>query len=250
MLGVISNIQRFTVHDGPGIRLTVFMQGCPLSCWWCHNPECIKHYNVDDTDLHLRYNVNKLMKEIRKEQIFIDESGGGVTFSGGEPMMQPIFLGEMLDACKKEDIHTAVDTSGLVSTDTFDSLIDKADLFLYDLKIIDNELHQKYTGVSNKLILKNLKTLNNLQKKVIIRIPLIPGITDTKENVNDILNLLKQLPNINDINLLPYHSIAEGKYTKFNIPNYMKGVKISSEEKITEIKNQFTSAGFNASIGG
>ncbi|MBU1014640.1 MAG: pyruvate formate lyase-activating protein [Bacteroidetes bacterium] len=250
MLGVISNIQRFTVHDGPGIRLTVFMQGCPLSCWWCHNPECIKHYKVDDNSEHLRYDVKELMKEIRKEQIFIDESGGGVTFSGGEPMMQPIFLGEILDACKKEDIHTAVDTSGLVSSDTFDSIIDKADLFLYDLKIIDNALHQKYTGTSNTLILKNLKTLNDQQKKVIIRMPLIPGMTDSKQNIDDVIKLLSLLSNIKNINLLPYHSIAEGKYTKYNIPYKMKDVKVLSENKITEIKNLFTNAGFNASIGG
>lgn len=250
MLGVISNIQRFTVHDGPGIRLTVFLQGCPLSCWWCHNPECIKHHNADDNSEYLRYDVKELMKEIRKELIFMDESGGGVTFSGGEPMMQPIFLGEILDACKKEDIHSAIDTSGLVSTDTFDSLVDKADLFLYDLKIIDNALHLKYTGASNKLILKNLKTLNDQQKKVIIRMPLIPGMTDSKQNIDDVIKLLSQLSNIKNINLLPYHSIAEGKYTKFNIPYKMKDVKVLSEDKITEIKNLFTNAGLNASIGG
>ena len=250
MLGVISNIQRFTVHDGPGIRLTVFMQGCPLSCWWCHNPECIKHYKVDDNSEHLRFSVKELMKEIKKEQIFIDESGGGITFSGGEPMMQSIFLGEMLDECKKEDIHTAVDTSGLVSTDTFDSLVDKADLFLYDLKIIDNALHQKYTGASNTLILQNLKTLNDQQKKVIIRMPLIPDMTDSKQNIDDVIKFLSQLSNIKNVNLLPYHSIAEGKYTKFNIPYKMKDVRVLNENKITEIKNLFTNAGFNASIGG
>ena len=250
MLGIISNIQRFTVHDGPGIRLTIFMQGCPLACWWCHNPECIKHYKIDDKDGHLRLNVTDLLKEIKKEQIFIDESGGGVTFSGGEPMMQSIFLGEILDACKEEDIHTAVDTSGLVSTDTFDTLIDKPNLFLYDLKIIDNVLHQKYTGVSNALILKNLKTLNDQQKDVIIRIPLIPEITDTNQNIDDILKLLSQLPNIKTVNLLPYHSIAESKYNKYNIPYKMKGTKLLSENKVNKIKNLFISAGFEASIGG
>jgi pyruvate formate lyase activating enzyme len=250
MLGVISNIQRFTVHDGPGIRLTVFLQGCPLSCWWCHNPESIKQCKIEDSDDHLRLNVKKLMHEIKKELIFIDESGGGVTFSGGEPMMQALFLEQMLDACKAEDIHTAVDTSGLVSTDTFDSLIDKPDLFLYDLKLIDNDLHKKYTGTSNILILKNLETLNELNKEVIIRIPLIPTITDTPQNLNDIIRLLNKMPNIKNINLLPYHTIAAGKYKKLNLPNKMEGIKARIEQHNFKIKDLFSNAGFNVSIGG
>lgn len=250
MLGVISNIQRFTVHDGPGIRLTVFLQGCPLSCWWCHNPESIKYCKVEGSDEHLRLSVNQLMKEIKKELIFIEESGGGVTFSGGEPLMQPIFLEQMLDACKDEEIHTAVDTSGFVTTDTFDSIINKADLFLYDLKIIDNELHKKYTGVSNTLILENLKTLSNLKKEVIIRIPLIPGITDTSKNIEEIISTLKEFPNIKNVNLLPYHNIAKGKYDKLNIKFKMKEVKPGSKEHNLEIKKRFADAGFNASIGG
>ena len=250
MLGVISNIQRFTVHDGPGIRLTVFFQGCPLSCWWCHNPESIKQCKVDDNDENQRLSVNELMTEIKKELIFFDESGGGVTFSGGEPMQQALFLEQMLDACREQEIHTAVDTSGLVSTDTFDSLINKPDLFLYDLKLIDNDLHKKYTGVSNVLILKNLETLNKLRKEVHIRIPLIPGITDTTKNINGIIGLLNQLPNINKVNLLPYHTIAEAKYDKLKITNQMKGIKEEAEENNYEIKKLFTDAGFDTSMGG
>ncbi len=250
MLGVISNIQRFTVHDGPGIRLTIFLQGCPLSCWWCHNPESIKQYKIEEKDDHLRLGVKELMHEIKKELIFMDESGGGVTFSGGEPMMQALFLEQMLDACKGEDIHTAVDTSGLVSTDTFDSLIDKPDLFLYDLKLIDNDLHKKYTGTSNILILKNLETLNKLNKEVIIRIPLIPTITDTPKNLEDIINLLDKMPNIKNINLLPYHTIAAGKYQKLNLQNRMEGIKAGNEQHNFKIKDLFANAGFNVSIGG
>lgn len=250
MLGVISNIQRFTVHDGPGIRLTVFLQGCPLSCWWCHNPESIKQCKVDDVDDYQRLSVPALMHEIKKEIIFMDESGGGVTFSGGEPMMQALFMEQVLEACVEEEIHTAVDTSGLVSTDTFDSLIDKPDLFLYDLKIIDNHLHKKYTGASNVLILKNLETLNKLKKEVHIRIPLIPEITDTTENIDGIISLLHQLPNINKVNLLPYHTIAEAKYDRLNITNKMRGVKARTEEHNYGIKKLFTDAGLDASMGG
>jgi pyruvate formate lyase activating enzyme len=250
MLGIISNIQRFTVHDGPGIRLTVFMQGCPLTCWWCHNPECIRHHHIDDTDEHRRYGVKELMHEIRKEQIFIDESNGGVTFSGGEPLMQAKFLSRMLDACKAEDIHSALDTSGLANTETFNSIIDKPSLFLYDLKIINDELHEKYTGVSNKLIIKNLETLNAQQKKVIIRIPLIPKITDTDQNIDDIITLLKRLKNITKVNLLPYHSIAESKYDRLSLTNHMAGVKESDQKDINIIKKLFTDAGYQTRIGG
>lgn len=250
MLGVISNIQRFTVHDGPGIRLTVFLQGCPLSCWWCHNPESIRQCKIDDTDENRRMSVAELMQEIKKELIFFDESGGGVTFSGGEPMMQALFLEQVLETCAEEEIHTAVDTSGLVSTDTFDSLIDKPDLFLYDLKIIDNSLHKKYTGVSNVLILKNMETLNKLKKEVHIRIPLIPGITDTTKNINEIISLLQRLPNINKVNLLPYHTIAKAKYDRLNMTNKMKGVEAGAEDYNYEIKKLFTDAGLDASMGG
>ena len=250
MLGVISNIQRFTVHDGPGIRLTVFMLGCPLECWWCHNPECIKYHKANDTDEHSRFNISALMQEIRKEQIFIDESGGGVTFSGGEPLMQAEFLSQILDACKEEEFHTALDTSGLASTEIFNSIIDKPDLFLYDLKVIDGDLHKKYTGTSNTLILKNLETLNNQQKNVIIRIPLIPGITDTDQNIHDIITLLKRLENITEVNLLPYHSIAENKYDRLSLTNHMAGVKESDQKDINIIKKLFTDAGLQTSVGG
>lgn len=248
MLGVISNIQRFTVHDGPGIRLTIFMQGCPLACWWCHNPESIRSCNHKDADSISRFSVSELMKEIKKEQIFMDESIGGVTFSGGEPMMQAIFLEEILKACEEEDIHTAVDTSGLVSTDTFHSLMDKPDLFLYDLKVINNTLHKKYTGASNILILENLRTLNKYHKNVIIRIPLIPEITNTKDNIQDIKNLLLDLPNIKKINLLPYHRIAAGKYERLNLENKMQGIKPENNSKNEEIKSLFTEAGFDTSL--
>ncbi len=249
MLGVISNIQRFTVHDGPGIRLTVFMQGCPLACWWCHNPESISYCDVKDAGDNLRFSVSELMKEIKKEQVFMDESSGGVTFSGGEPMMQAIFLEEILRACREEDIHTAIDTSGFVLSDAFHSLMDKPDLFLYDIKVINNTLHKKYTGASNILILENLRTLNKYRKNVIIRIPLVPGITNTKENIHDIKNLLLELPNIKKINLLPFHTIADGKYKRLNLENKMQGIRPESNANNVEIRSLFTEAGFETSLG-
>lgn len=250
MSGFISNIQRFTIHDGPGIRLTVFFQGCPLSCWWCHNPECIpdfRNHNNPDTK---QYTGKQLLEEIKKELVFMDESGGGVTFSGGEPLMQPEFLRQMLTVCREEEIHTTVDTSGFTSQSIFESILDLPDLFLFDLKIIDNESHRKYTGVSNQQILKNLAILDKHNKNVIIRIPLVPGITDTKENIDDILHLLSEMHNLKEVNLLPYHAMAESKYIRLNMPYKLSGVREADDRKNKEIKELFTGAGFNVRIGG
>ncbi len=250
MSGFISNIQRFTIHDGPGIRLTVFFQGCPLSCWWCHNPECIPdaHYNSGFAVKEI--GERPLLEEIKKELLFMDESGGGVTFSGGEPLMQPVFLRKMLTLCRAEEIHTAVDTSGLAPQKVFDELVDLPDLFLFDLKVIDDTLHRKYTGVSNRQILKNLARLNDRKKGVILRVPLVPGITDTEKNITDILSLLSGMPGLRKINLLPYHAMAESKYIRLNIPFKLSGIRTTDEVRNYEIKETFTRAGFDARLGG
>lgn len=250
MKGVISNIQRFSVHDGPGIRVTVFMQGCPLSCWWCHNPESIPFCNVEDNDDKVRMSTKELLKEIKKDLIFMDESEGGVTFSGGEPLMQLHFLQEMLELCKVEGIHTAIDTTGFISKDAFANITDLADLFLYDLKLIDNKEHKKYTGNSNVMILENLRTLAKLNKNVIIRFPLIPGITDKKDNLIAIRGFIQELAGIDQINILPYHRIAGAKYKKLNLENKMKTVMPYSQTQINEIEKFFIDAGFSTRIGG
>lgn len=226
--GVVFDIKRYALHDGPGIRTTVFLKGCPLHCWWCHNPEGILEFPQEvvkfkgaekaGTEIIGReMTVDQLMEEIEKEVVFYDQSGGGVTFSGGEPLMQLDFLKEMLTVCKQKDIHTAVDTSGYVSFDRIESIKPEVDLFLYDLKIMDSDLHQKYTGSDNHLIIKNLKILDKRGIKTIIRFPIIPGITDTKNNVNEMMEFLKHFKNINEIDLLPYHRFAEKKYLRLNL---------------------------------
>lgn len=250
MKGVISNIQRFSVHDGPGIRVTVFMQGCPLSCWWCHNPESIPFCNIEDQDDRIRISAKELLKEIKKDLIFMDESEGGVTFSGGEPLMQLLFIQEMLELCREEGIHTALDTTGLISKDAFDNIIDLPDLFLYDLKLIDNQEHKKYTGTSNVLILENLKTLAKKGKKVNIRFPLIPGITDKEENLLAMRTFIQELPEINGLNILPFHRIAGAKYDKLKLENKMRGVLPYSSSQINKIEKFFTNAGIETRIGG
>ncbi len=244
MQGVIFDIKRFAIHDGPGIRTTVFLKGCPMHCPWCHNPESQKRnpeHPGKKQVIGSQKTVEEVIDEIEKEVLFYDESQGGVTFSGGEPLGQSRFLCALLEECRKREIHTTLDTTGWVSHRTFKSVIDKVDLFLYDLKIMDDQKHIEYTGVSNHPVLENLKTLSNLGKKVIIRFPVIPGITDTEENIRAVGTFVSSLKNIEEIDLLPYHQTAEGKYRRLKRKNRMKemGIVPPSDERMEEIRKLF-----------
>lgn len=232
MHGIIFDIKRFAIHDGPGIRTTVFFKGCPMRCPWCHNPESQKKCpervanNGKKEIIGMERSVEEIIDEIEKEVVFYDESQGGVTFSGGEPLAQPQFLQALLKECRKRDIHITLDTTGYVSPKTFKSIIDKVDMFLYDLKIMDDKKHIQCTGVSNRPVLENLKILSKKGKKVIIRFPVIPGITDTEENIKAVGTYVSSLKNISEIDLLPYHRIAEGKYRHFKKENKMKEMNV------------------------
>ncbi len=264
MFGIIFDIKKFAIHDGPGIRTTIFFKGCPLNCWWCHNPESIRslperikvnhlnsNENICEEELFgKKYSVEDLLREIKKDQVFYDESGGGVTFSGGEPMLQLKFLKEVLVECKQSGIHTAVDTSGYVIKRLFSQIYDFTDLFLYDLKIFDNDLHREFTGVSNEIILSNLKYLIDRGNKVIIRIPLIPTITDTEKNLSELATYTMKLKNVKKVDLLPYNEIAEAKYKRFNI-NYKPGrLKMQDEVKLNKIKTYFEDLGLEILVRG
>jgi pyruvate formate lyase activating enzyme len=265
--GYIFDLKKFAVHDGPGIRTTVFLKGCLLRCQWCHNPEsqvlepekiavrgmrkCASITASEDPGVFGKaVSVEEVMTEIRKDVAFYDESGGGVTFSGGEPLMQPAFLSELLQACHKEEIHTAVDTSGYASWKTIRSILDKVNLFLYDLKLMDDAAHRKYIGVSNQLILKNLHRLHDAGANIFIRIPLIPGITDPGNNLSKVTAFVSTLPNIKLINLLPYNPIGESKYDRFKKNNHLGHLPMQSEKELKIIKNKFDSLPFEIKIGG
>jgi pyruvate formate lyase activating enzyme len=194
--------------------------------------------------------VTDVMREIEKDRIFFDESGGGVTFSGGEPLMQPEFLKALLEQCQQEELHTVLDTSGYVVPEIFDAVLDDVDLLLYDLKLMDDALHCRYTGVSNALILENLQKLSRQGKPLWIRFPVIPGITDTQKNILDILDCISNIQSIEQINLLPYHRIGEGKYQRFLLENKMAGVLPPSKAQMQALKEQFEQHGFTVKIGG
>jgi pyruvate formate lyase activating enzyme len=252
MQGIVFNIQRFSVNDGPGIRTTVFMKGCPLGCWWCHNPEGISFGQVsaNGKEIGTVWDIHTLFKEIEKDRIFYDESGGGVTFSGGEPTAQPEFLEAALTRCLQEGIHTVVDTSGFAEKDVFKKILPFTNLFLYDLKLIDEDAHYKYTGIRNELILNNLDFLLKSKSNIILRIPLIPDITSKRENIEGIINYLSKYEAKPVVNLLNYHRIAEGKYLKFGIINRMKGKSEISTAEIEEVRNLFVNSGFNVKTVG
>jgi len=264
MKAMIYDIKRFALHDGPGIRTTVFFKGCPLDCWWCHNPESKKpcsEKNIKTTRLEgkiykeeeisgYEINVPDLMLEILKDRSFMEESGGGVTFSGGEPLMQYPFLFEILKTCRREGIHSAVDTSGFASEAVVTELARLTDLILFDIKHPDDDKHKLYTGVSNRKILKNLMNLHNSGVDVILRIPLVPGVNMGKTFSMMIAGLKRDYPNFREIHLLPFHNIADHKYEKFGQKNRMKGVKVPENKEIRLIEEELKVDGYKVITGG
>jgi len=264
--GLIFDIRRFSVHDGPGIRTTVFLKGCPLSCWWCHNPESrepvpesfVRHMKLDDWPVSVGETAGtwmtpgEVVMETLKDRVFFDESHGGVTLSGGEPLFQPQFLLEVLKRLQAEGIHTAVDTCGYTGEEEFRSIIPYTDLFLFDLKHYDPEEHYRYTGVSLTPILQNLQILILSGKPVILRLPVIPGINDNPESVvNSLTNLIKSSERpLPLVHLLPYHVTARNKYQRFGKENHMKGIREMQKEDLTGMKEALEGAGFSVHIGG
>ena len=298
--GLIFDVKKFSIHDGPGIRTTVFFKGCPLSCWWCHNPEgqapkpelmlwasrCIRceaclaacthgaisrDGDVVSTDgekcvlcgacveacyaearqiVGREMTVAQVMAEIERDIAFYDQSGGGVTFSGGEPLLQRDFLLALLRACKEEEIHTAVDTCGFATWETLDSIRKHVDLFLYDLKLMDDARHRKFTGVSNELILKNLQRLSAQGHDIFLRVPIIPGINDDTENIRQIGTFAAALPHLNRVDILPYHHAAAEKYHRLNKVYGLPETRPPSDEKVTEITQILRGFGLQVQTGG
>ena len=298
--GLVFDIKRFSIHDGPGIRTTVFLKGCPMDCWWCHIPEsqvagpqimiresrCIRcgaclavceHGAVSLTDEGSSTDRRKcvlcgactevcygearelvgqpmtaaeVMADIRRDIAFYDQSGGGATFSGGEPLMQPDFLRALLRACQGEEIHTALDTCGFASWETLDGIRRHVDLFLYDLKLIRNDRHYRFTGVPNEAVLSNLKALVREGHQVIVRVPVIPGINDDKENMRQIAGFLADLPQQPSAHLLPYHAAAAAKYERLGREFRMGDIHPPSDGTMAELAEVLEEFGLHTQIGG
>jgi len=266
MQGLLFSIKRYSIHDGPGIRVTFFMKGCPLSCWWCHNPEGISPERqkvvqtrrvgerefTSDVEVGRLYSVGDLLEIAERERIFIQQSKGGVTFSGGEPMLQAEFLEEALKAFIKKGYNTAVDTSGYASPESYMKIMPFTDMVLFDLKHLDSARHFELTGVSNIGILDNLKLIVSSGKDVMIRIPVIPGKNDDQKNLTDLRDLLTRLKceNLRMINLLPFHRIGQSKYRKFGLPYRMNDTAQPSPGRMKELKEFFEVTGIKVKVGG
>jgi pyruvate formate lyase activating enzyme len=213
--GIVFDIREFTVHDGPGLRTTVFMKGCPLRCAWCHNPE-----GISPTPQILRSPAGERLAGqifrsdelavLLNRQAPVLKSQGGVTFSGGEPLAQAAFVAEVID--QLDGLHVVLDTSGYADAADFDLVTAKVDLVLFDVKLIDAEQHRRWTGVDNKLILENLQRLGQSGKPMIVRVPLVPDVTATRKNLRAIAAQVEALPGVQSIELLPYNRAAGGKY--------------------------------------
>ncbi len=242
------------------------MKGCPLNCIWCHNPEGIsplaetvsrinkvgeKEFSTPEVVGKL-YSAEDILAILEKEIVFINQSKGGVTFSGGEPMLQHEFLLEALKGCKENGYHTAVDTSGYSSTDSFKSIIPFTDLFLFDIKHLDNARHIELTGVSNVGILDNYRLLLGSGKDLMIRIPVIPGYNDDADNMSGVRQLLltSETGSLKKLNLIPFHKTGSAKYKKFNIPCRSGDIQPPSEQKMVELKKFFQDAGLKVKVGG
>jgi pyruvate formate lyase activating enzyme len=194
--------------------------------------------------------VTEVLSEIEKDILFYDESGGGVTFSGGEPLLQATFLSALLDACREMNINTILDTTGYASMDVLHKVVVKSDLVFYDLKIMQDERHIKYTGVSNEPVLRNLTRIANNGTPIHIRIPLIPTITDDADNIHQMVQFIRSLATVRQVDLLPYHRIAESKYRRLGIPYRMSRVSPLPDERVEHIQREFEANGFCVTIGG
>lgn len=295
--GVVFNIQRFSTQDGPGIRTTVFMKGCPLKCLWCCNPEsqhiqqeiifskrkCI-HCNrclmscpegaitvngdsklIDRTKCNLcgrcvntcfsnaleiigeKKTVQEIMEQIDKDQTIYRNSGGGVTLSGGEPTFQPDFSATLLEACHSENIHTAIETCGYAPWEQYQKILPFVDLFLFDIKYMDNQIHQQLTGQSNDLILKNLEKLAKTGKQIIVRLPLIPDFNMSSQNFDEKMAYLKRI-GISVVHILPYHKLGVSKYEQLGLEYQLSDVKSISDIEIDEIKTKYEQAGMQVTL--
>jgi pyruvate formate lyase activating enzyme len=296
--GIVFDIQRFSVHDGPGIRTTVFLKGCPLGCLWCHNPEsqrmqpvlsfereicvmcgeCVKECSrnaqliVDGKRVIRRelcvgcgkcvdacntnalvlkgktVTVEEVIREVLRDELLYRKSGGGVTISGGEPLTQPTFTFSILRRIKEHNLHTAIETCGHAKWNTFERILEVTDLVICDIKHMDSVQHKKYVGVGNELILKNLKKVMNRNKEVLVRIPLIPDINDSDENLRKSAEFMRRL-GIEGVELIPYHEFAATKYELLGIDYVLRALKTYTSEQLEQKKQTLEKLGIKAKIG-
>jgi len=290
--GIVFNVQRFSIHDGPGIRTTVFLKGCPLRCFWCHNPEglrsgpelqvfprlciacgacgavCSEGAQVIEGGRHefrrdlckgcgrcaqecfsgalvlvgRCMSVREVMEQILADRPFYEQSGGGVTLSGGEPLLQKRFAGSLLESCRKEGLHTAVETAGYYAWETLEEILPLVDLVMMDLKHMDTAKHRLATGVGNELILETARRLAGTETQILFRVPVIPGVNDTPEAVGGIATFVRDLSRKRDrdmtigLELLPFHPLGSDKYASLGMDDPAAGMNALPRERLEELE--------------
>ncbi len=297
--GTVFNIQRFSTKDGPGLRTTVFLKGCPLACSWCHNPEsrdaapqlahrrercilcgecaeacpreaitlssgrlvkvagrceqCMACVEACGADAWVAFGTEmtagEVLREVIRDAPFYEESGGGVTFSGGEPLLQPGFLAALLAASKLAGLHTAVDTCGSADWAVFERILPLTDLFLYDLKVMEDGRHREEVGAANRLILDNLQRLSRKGAELLVRLPVVPGITDDEDNVARWGAFIAGLHRMPKVQLLPYHRTGEAKYSLLGMDGERRPIGTPAMERLEEIAGTLGTFGLDAVIG-
>jgi pyruvate formate lyase activating enzyme len=298
--GLVFNIQKYSLHDGPGIRSTVFLKGCPLCCAWCHNPEsispraeilvvesrciacgecraacpfagiipgdgpmparidqctqcgaCIEACPTGARQMIGRtMTVEEVVAEVAKDRIFYEESSGGVTISGGEPLAQAAFTTDLICALREAGVHVALDTTGFARTQHLLAAAKSADLVLYDLKAFNEERHRELTGVPNQAILNNLRALDQVHRNIWIRLPVVPGFNDDLEELRGIAAFVRQLRNVTLVNLLPFHRSGLHKYERLGWTHGLGGVEAPSAEVMERAADIFREAGLPTKVGG
>jgi pyruvate formate lyase activating enzyme len=236
--GIVFDIREFTVHDGPGLRTTVFLKGCPLACQWCHNPEGqasqpqVIRSPAGERLAGRIYTAAELAALLNKQVPVLTANEGGLTFSGGEPLLQAEFVAAVID--QLDEAHVLLDTSGYGPEDSFRRLLARVDLVYFDLKLINSDQHRHYTGCDNDLILRNLRVLSISGKPFVIRVPLVPGVTDTVENLVAIAQAVGGLPGLQTVDLLPYNKVAGAKYRAAGMefkPDYDETQEVNADTR-------------------
>lgn len=298
--GIVFDLKRYTLHDGPGIRMAVHVKGCPLRCAWCHNPESQSHapeilvrpdrcigcgkclaacpqgaipagagFLITDETLcdgcgrcadvcpaearqicGRAMTPDDVLRAAERERLFFEQSGGGVTLTGGEPLASPDFTVALLRACKAREFHTALDTCGFAPYAALEATIPYTDLYLYDVKHMDPEAHKRYTGVDNDVILTNLRRLGEAGAAIYARMPFIPGANTDEQNLHAMGKFLARVPGVRQLNLLPYHNAAEDKHNRWSKPYELKGLHAPTENALQNAAKLLETYGLKITIGG
>ncbi len=254
--GRIFDIQRFSVHDGPGIRTIFFLKGCVLKCRWCCNPES-QSYDIEQMNMNGKLKTvgedvtaGYLLEIAERDRIYYSRSGGGVTLSGGESLCQSTFASAILRGCKENGINTAIESTACASYDKIQKVIPYVDYFLMDIKHMNSAKHREYTGQPNELMLENAKKIAKEPTRLTVRVPVIPGFNDTPEEIGDIAAFARSLETAEEIHLLPYHRLGYDKYIGLGREYQMGDAELLSPEKIHLLKSAAEKHGLICKIGG